>query len=262
MNNPPMYPQQPQQPPQTRPGAQSHPANQPAPRVPYEQPRPQWSWGPADSTPYQMGTPADETPAKPSRSKWLGLSLAFIGGLVIGVVLLGAGVKTGIVPVHGSTAGRQAAPTPVPATAVVYVVTGVSADSISTVAPNNHPVFVHVSSGTTYQREGLAAALKDIVVGTRINIRGKSAADGSITADRIAILDPAISGQVKVILPSSMSITVKSQTVVVVLTSATKFVDAKSHQPVSQSSLKVGQTVQVYGTYNASNHLNALIIAV
>lgn len=186
--------------------------------------------------------------------------LMLLLGLVIGATIIGVFASAGLLP--RSTANADTANTPVPLSSIVYSVLQTGGDTVSCVDPENHTALIHTTSMTTIQREGVAAEFKDIMVGMRINVQGVIARDGSIFAERIAILDPAITGQITVIEANNFRVALNAQTTLVIVSPETEILDAKTRQPVLLSRLLVGQTVQVYGSLNPGGWFDALIILV
>jgi hypothetical protein len=224
-----------------------------------QQARTQWSWGPAESSPYQTGASAEYLTMPRQKKPWRILVLAFVAGAVVSLLVVGTALKAGVIDRPSPIAKVG---TPAPISPSVYIVTGTTTSTIQAVSPDNHPLLINVAPGTTFQREGLPAALKDITIGTRVNVRGKFTPDGSINAGRISILDPGLSGIVKSLGTSSLRLKVKAHILAVVLTSTTKIVDSRTRSPVKLSAIQPGQRIQIYGTLNAVGKLDAIIVVV
>lgn len=191
--------------------------------------------------------------------------LMFAIGLVIGGSLVGYAAVAGLLPVNALQSARKSTPTvttPTPLSSIVYVVLEVKEETLSAVDSNNHTVLIHTSATTTFQRDGVAASLNEVTAGMRITIRGKVAQDGTISADRIAITDPVISGQIVVVKDNLLGITTKGQTTYVVLNAQTKILDAKTGQTVDPNNVFSGYTIRVYGTLRASGLFDALLILI
>lgn len=254
----------------------------PAPAAPTTQPPP-WAWESPPSQPLPtepaatnqsptapvppwaqprgraIGGPVSPNTVPPLGSARAGMLVAAVLAFSIGV-LLGARFVPGLL--HQAT-GATATPTPVPLSEIVYTVTSVNGKTLVVVRPDGTPLIAHTSPDTSYQREGLSAAFTDISVGLRIKIRGQFQSDGSMAAARILIFDPSVSGTVASISASALTLSTKTGgSINVRLSSNTKIVDVKTHQPLELSSLKVGEKASVFGELKPDGAFDAVVVTV
>jgi hypothetical protein len=191
--------------------------------------------------------------------------LALALGMIIGGGVVGVSAMTGLIPafrVNTPPANNATVNTPPPLSSITYVVLQIKGDSLSAVDPDNHAVVVHTTATTTYQREGLSASYKDIGVGTRMTIRGKIANDNSIYADRIAILDPALTGTISGLKGNTLSVDSRGQTTLAKISAGTTILDTKTRHTLKQSDLLAGRSVQVYGAMDITGTFDAFLILV
>ena len=194
----------------------------------------------------------------PQKPPWWRTVLILVMGMALGGVLVGVAALSGRLPTARAPIGD--APTPLSST--VFVVVEMRGDTLACVDPKNQPMLIHTLTATTFEREGISVSDTDVSVGARIHVDGKVARDGSVFANSIAILDPALSGTITDITDGSLSLVRGGKTITVLLESDTRVLDAKSRQPLDPSSLRTDEAITVYGTMNAGGQFEALIVLV
>ena len=147
-------------------------------------------------------------------------------------------------------------------------VTKISGNSITVQSPRDSSAqIITVSSSTTYTRAGLTASLSDVRVGGSIEAEGTVNSDKSLSAERVEIEVPRVSGQI--VSVSGADITLRDPfggTLTVHTTSSTKVssvsfgANGPTETSIALSSLKAGDWIEAAGTRNTDDSLLALSV--
>lgn len=132
---------------------------------------------------------------------------------------------------------------------------------------DNATQVITVSSATTYTRAGSTASLADVQVGGSIEAEGVVNSDKSLSAERVEIEVPHVSGQIVSISGSDITVRDPSGgTLTIHTTSNTKVssvsfgLNGPTQTSIALSSLKAGDWIEAAGTRNSDGSLAALSI--
>lgn len=135
---------------------------------------------------------------------------------------------------------------------VAGVVTSVSGATLTVTGRDALPHTINTDSSTRYLSGGQSASFSDVKVGSAIVAQGKLNADGSLTAVRVAIVLPHVSGKVTGVSGSTVTIAnVWGQTYTVNTSSSTTYV-APGGVTATLSSVTPGERIVAAGTLGAN----------
>ncbi|HEX6799710.1 MAG TPA: DUF5666 domain-containing protein [Ktedonobacterales bacterium] len=199
------------------------------------------------------------------RNRWL----VAIGAALALAIAIAGGVAFAAHQNTPSTAASPPASVNIPAPQkqnTVYTVVSVSGTTISATqgsgasASAGSSVTITTSAKTKITRGGQPASLSDLTAGTKFRVRGKAQSGGSIAAERIEIVLPAVKGAITAINGDTLTIQTRKKTITVRLTPSTTIVDATTHARATPSSLAVGEMVTIQGLPNGDGTYTALRI--
>jgi hypothetical protein len=139
-------------------------------------------------------------------------------------------------------------------------VASVSGSTITVTLRDGSTQKVTVTSSTTYELAGAAATKDAVVAGAQILAKGTLGSDGTLTATSVRVAPAVTGGTVKETGASSITLTVRDgSTVVVKVSSATTYQVSGITSP-TLADVKVGDVVMASGTRNADGSLTATIV--
>jgi len=144
--------------------------------------------------------------------------------------------------------------------AVGGTVASVSGDTVTVTRPDGGASKVVLTSTTTYEMAGTAATKDAVVTGARIVARGTLAPDGTLTATSVVVAPAASAGTVKEKGSSSLTLTTRDGSAVVVKVSASTTYQVAGVTTPTLADVKVGDVVMAAGTRNADGSLSATIV--
>ena len=135
-------------------------------------------------------------------------------------------------------------------------VTSVSGDTITAKDRTGKTVTVVASAATTYSEAGASASLTDIKAGSTIAVRGTSTTtSGRISATAITIVLPQVTGVVKSVNGSTMTVTgLGGATHTVLVTGSTRYQRAgqgAAATATTASAVKVGVSIMAEGSLSS-----------
>ncbi len=144
-------------------------------------------------------------------------------------------------------------------------VTTVGTDGLTVLTAAGTSVKVITSTTTTVAvlTTGASSSLSAIVVGTEIAVQGATNQDGSVTAQSITILPSGDQLDGPVTATGDLTITVQipgGTSATIVTTSSTTFREGQSSAAFSD--IKVGDTLQAFGTLESSTSLDATVVVI
>jgi len=167
-------------------------------------------------------------------------------------------VKTGsVIVVQGAEAPTSG--TTITATGVVIVlprvsgvVTKADASTVTVTQYNGTTRTVTVASTTRYERAGQSVALADIATGTAIVAEGTATSDGSLTAVRVTIRVPSVSGQVTAVHSGSYTVAGHGDQTAstIATTGSTTYVTANG-SPAAAAAVTTGVFIEAEGTLSS-----------
>jgi hypothetical protein len=198
---------------------------------------PVWSW--EEPLPNAIST------QRPPQYKGNAARHYFLGGL-LGAIAAGSAVFLllgGMSRLNSPKVPSISTPSPQGA-ASEYFVTGIYGLTITALSSNHAVVIVSLSTSTTYKLGDLPGTVSDIKVGDLIIVKGKKGIGGNITAGRILILLPTLSGTaVSVNVHYLVLIDSTRRMFTIDLSQSTKIVSSKTKQILSASTLHAGSLV-------------------
>jgi Domain of unknown function (DUF5666) len=139
-------------------------------------------------------------------------------------------------------------------------ITAISGSNVSLATVDGWTRTITVDSGTTYQANGVTAALSDLKVGDEIAFRQTREADGSFTIDSITVIPPHAGGTVSATTSSSITVTQRDGTSATIkVTSATTY-DVSGNSSAALGDITSGMVVMASGTRNADGSLTATAV--
>ncbi len=133
----------------------------------------------------------------------------------------------------------------------------VSGSTVTVTTRDGSTAKVVLTGSTKYTLDGQAATKDALVAGVRIVATGTLGSDGTLTATSVAIEPAAAAGTVKEKGTSSLTLTIRDgSTVVVKVTSSTTYEVSGITSP-TLADIKVGDVVMASGTKNADGSLSA-----
>lgn len=180
------------------------------------------------------------------------------GGIVLAAAHAGStsaatGTST-ITSTVGASAAKKANP--------LFTVTTISGTTISAKRSDGTSVTIATSSSTIFIEADQKVTISAITVGSHIRVKGKQGKDSSITARKIQIVLPGISGAVTKISGNTISVQGKKHSYTVTVNATTKYYDAQTKQAIALSNIQVGQMVRVVGIKNSANSYTAARITI
>ncbi|HJQ24970.1 MAG TPA: DUF5666 domain-containing protein [Blastocatellia bacterium] len=149
-------------------------------------------------------------------------------------------------------------------------VTAISGSAITVQGRGDNGTVINVTSSTTYERNGQAAALSDFKVGDFVFAHGTRNADGTFVADRVMGGDqpprgrgpgrgPGVGGQLQGVDTTAHTLTVKNregETEVIYTTDSTTF--HRNQQAAQLTDFKAGDFVRARGAVNSNGQFVAV----
>lgn len=143
---------------------------------------------------------------------------------------------------------------------VAGTVASITGSTVTVTGRDGSTSKVVLTSSTSFELAGEAATKDAVVAGARILARGTLASDGTLTATSVQVAPAASAGTVKEKGPSSLTLTTRDgSTVVVKVTSTTTFQVAGITAP-TLADIDVGDVVMAWGTRNADGSLSAAAV--
>jgi Domain of unknown function (DUF5666) len=136
-------------------------------------------------------------------------------------------------------------------------VASVSGSTVSVTTRDGGTTKVALTDSTTYTMDGKAATKDDVVAGARIVARGTLGSDGTLTASSVEIEPATVAGTVKEKGTSSLTLTLRDGSTVVVQVSSTTTYQVEGITSPTLADVKVGDVVMASGTKNADGSLSA-----
>jgi hypothetical protein len=143
---------------------------------------------------------------------------------------------------------------------VAGTVASVSGSTVTVTGRDGTSSKVVLTSSTTYELAGEEATKDAVVAGARIVARGTLAADGALTASSIDIAPAGSAGTVTEKGSSSLTLTTRDGSTVVVKVSSTTTFQVAGVTAPTLADVKVGDIVMAAGTRNADGSLSATIV--
>jgi hypothetical protein len=143
---------------------------------------------------------------------------------------------------------------------VAGTVASVSGSTVTVTARDGTTQKVLLTSSTTYERAGQAATKDAVVAGARIVARGTLGSDGTLTATSVEIAAARASGTVKEKSASSLTLTTRDGSTVVVKVDAATTYEVAGLDSATLADIDVGDVVMASGTTNADGSLTAAVV--
>ena len=144
--------------------------------------------------------------------------------------------------------------------AVGGTVASVSGSTVTVTRRDGTTSKVVLTSSTTYELAGDAATKDAVVAGARIIARGTLATDGTLTASSVVVAPAAALGTVKEKGSSSLTLTARDGSAVVVKVSASTTYQVVGVTTPTLADVKVGDIVMAAGSRNADGSLLATVV--
>jgi len=120
---------------------------------------------------------------------------------------------------------------------------------------------VNVASGTKYFEPGqgqTSPGISDVLDGDKVQVAGAPTGTGTFTASLVVVPLARNTGTVSAASANGFSLTTRDATVTVNVSSST----VVHERGVASPSVQSGDTVQVVGTQDGTNTVNALLVAI
>ncbi len=136
-------------------------------------------------------------------------------------------------------------------------VASVSGTTVTVTTRDGSTSKVTLTGSTTYTLDGEAATKDAVVAGVRIVARGTLASDGTLTATSVEIVPAMAAGTVKEKGTSSLTLTTRDGSTVVVKVSASTTYEVAGITSPTLADVKVGDVVMARGTKSTDGSLSA-----
>jgi hypothetical protein len=143
---------------------------------------------------------------------------------------------------------------------VAGTVASVSGSTVTLTTRGGGSQKVVLTSSTTYEVGGKAGTKDAVVAGAQIVARGTLATDGTLTATSVTVAPATAAGTVKEKSASSITLTVRDGSTVVVKVSSTTTYQVDGITSPTLADVKVGAVVMASGTSNADGSLAATVV--
>jgi hypothetical protein len=143
---------------------------------------------------------------------------------------------------------------------VAGTVASVSGSTVTVTARDGTTQKVLLTSSTTYERAGQPATKDAVVAGARIVARGTLGSDGTLTATSVEIAAARAAGTVKEKSSSSLTLTTRDGSTVVVKVDASTTYEVAGLETATLADIEVGDVVMASGTTNADGSLTAAVV--
>jgi hypothetical protein len=140
-------------------------------------------------------------------------------------------------------------------------VTAVGADTITITGRNGTTTTVRTSASTTYHVGKTDGSRSDVKVGSAIVASGTKAADGSLDATSVTVLEPRVSGKVTAKTATTITIAGPNGTSQAVNVSSSTTYNVAGANGGSLADVSVGMRIVVEGTKRADGSIDASAIA-
>jgi len=144
--------------------------------------------------------------------------------------------------------------------AVAGTVASLSGSTVTLTQRDGSTSKVILTGSTIYQVAGQAATKDAVVSGARIVARGTLGTDGTLTATSVEVAPAGAAGTVKEKSASSLTLTTREGSTVVVKVSSSTTYQVGGITTPSLADVKVGDVVIAAGTRNADGSLSATIV--
>jgi hypothetical protein len=187
--------------------------------------------------------------------RWWWLICAVCAGLVVGAGITGGALY---VASHSSSNGAKQPPAP-----TVYTVASVYHGTVVGVRPDNTLTIIQLTTTTTYNYGGQEGHPSELRVGVRFLVRGKVGTGGAITADRIQILLPTVTGVIQAIHVGRAQILERTKAVITIDLSPTAHIyNEHTNRALTVSDLKVGATITASGPFTSTGDMDPVSVAI
>ena len=139
-------------------------------------------------------------------------------------------------------------------------VASVSGSTVTVTTRDGSTTKVALTDSTTYTLDGKASTKDAVVAGALIVARGTLASDGTLTATSVEIEPAMVGGTVKEKGASSLTLTIRDGSTVVVNVSSTTTYEVDGITSPTLADVKVGDVVMASGTKNADGSLSATTV--
>lgn len=225
--------------------------SQPAPEP--QSSEPAWSW---EATPSSTST-------RPVIRQG-NTVLHYCIGAAVGAIIAGSAVffAIGGISKLGPNSSSQPPAASTPVTAPVLTVEAVKGKTLLVaLSSSGAVVIITISSSTTFKLGDLPGTATDIAIGDQIQVKGKKGIGGDVTADRVLILLPTLSGTVLRINSTGLVLQDSTyRTFKVTMNQQTKISSATTNQAVIASDIQVGASVKAMCVIGASGTLTAVSV--
>jgi len=176
-------------------------------------------------------------------------------------LLVGAGITGGALYLASHSHSANGAKPP--AAPTVYTVASVYHGTVIGVRADNTVSTIQLTTTTTYNYGGQIGHPSELKVGVRFLVRGKVGTGGTITADRIQILLPVVTGVIQSIHVGKAQVVERTKAVITIdLSPGALIYNEHNNKPLTVADLKVGETITASGPFTSAGDMDPVNVAV